>query len=78
MKKLTVDEFLKLPFGSRIKVVWRYAKPSLKNKKEIFATIAHGHKIVYENPEQSCNSVEMIANCMFNGDCTIFIDGGIR
>ena len=67
-RKITDSELLKLPFGSKIKVVWHNSPHHFKNSE--YYGVIFGNKIGYE--DGLVDNVRTIAECVFNDWCMVY------
>lgn len=69
IKRITDSELLRLPFGSKIKVIWHNSMHHHKNSE--YYGVIFGNKIGYE--DGFIDDVRTIAECVFNDWCMVYI-----
>lgn len=69
MKKITGQELLKLPFGSKIKIIWHNQK---RDKiEEAYNGVIFGDSIGYE--DGLTDKTKHIAERLYNGLCIVYL-----
>lgn len=69
MKTLNSEEILALPFGTKVKIVYRKSKYHGKN--ETYNAVVFGEKIGYE--DGLVDHLRIIAEQAYNNDCKVHL-----
>ena len=69
MKRITDEELLKLPFGSKIRIIWHNSKNYPKNAE--YYGVIFGNRIGYEDGE--FDDTRVIARNMFMDRCMVYL-----
>ena len=69
MKTLNSEEILALPFGTKIKIVYR--KSNYHSKNETYNAVVFGEKIGYE--DGLVDHLRIIAEQTYNNDCKVHL-----